>query len=122
MRTAVRNLSTKAIGLGIGLVLAVLALAPAALADTGTPINGSIKVTYQFVDPAKPNGAVTVYAQGQWNWDTHSTDCNADRAGAGVAIIWGDNNEPDYPVSGKDVHGNPITYKVGVAQKLNGDT
>jgi uncharacterized repeat protein (TIGR01451 family) len=130
MSRAASHLTTKAgarprrrrrslLAIAIGFVIAVLAVAPAAFADTGTPINGSINLTYQ-VDPA--TGAVTVYAQGQWNWPTHSSDCNTDRAGAGVSLIWNDPNEPGYTLTGKDVHGNNISYGVGVAQRTNGDT
>ena len=41
---------------------------------------------------------VTVYVRGQWNWYSHNSDCNTDRAGAGVGIIWNDPTEPGYTV------------------------
>ena len=42
------------------------------------------------------NGTVTIYVRGQWWWDSHNADCNTDRAGAGVGIIW---NDPDLGIA-----------------------
>jgi uncharacterized repeat protein (TIGR01451 family) len=68
-------------------VVLVLALAAGAFADAGNPITGTIKYT------AVDNGStVTVYVRGQWNWLSHGSDCNVDRAATGVGIIWNDFN------------------------------
>src|ERR1041385_2333734 len=66
-----------------------------ALADAGNPIMGTIQAN--AVDNG--NGTVTVYVRGQWNWLSHTTDCNFDRAGTGAGIIWNDSTEPGYTVS-----------------------
>src|SRR5262249_23691932 len=49
-------------------------------------------------------------------------DCNTDRAAAGVALIWNDPNEPGYVLNGQDINHHPVSFGVGVKQKLNGDT
>ena len=69
-------------------------------ADAGKPTGESIhaRVVPLGNDPAGP---VRVYVQGQWNWLAHNGDCNTDRAGHGVAVIWNDANEPGYPVTGR---------------------
>ena len=59
-----------------------------ALADAGNPIQGTIKAN--AVDNG--NGTVTIYVRGQWNWLSHGSDCNFDRAATGVGIIWNDFN------------------------------
>jgi hypothetical protein len=91
--------------------------APLANADAGNPIlstiHGSIAKTPM---PGFPD-AVTVYVRGQWNWLSHTSDCNFDRAATGVGMIWNDKNEPGYTVAK-----GSISAGVGVAQQLNGDT
>jgi hypothetical protein len=89
-----------------------------AFADAGNPIVGTIKGSLV----KNTDGTVTVYVRGQWNWLTHGSDCNVDRAGAGAAFIWNDPNEPGYPISGTTASGTKFTAGVGVAKKLNGDT
>jgi hypothetical protein len=84
-----------------------------ALADAGNPIVGATTGTLSH----NADGSWTAYVKGQWNWLSHKTDCNFDRAGAGLAVIWNDPNEPGYTISN-----NGVTANVGVAQKLNGDT
>jgi hypothetical protein len=61
-----------------------------AFADAGNPILSTIHGTVVPDNPANPNGGVTVYVRGQWNWLSHNSDCNFDRAGTGVAIAWND--------------------------------
>jgi uncharacterized repeat protein (TIGR01451 family) len=111
-------------------VLASFAFAVAnASADAGNPITGSIGGSV-VVNPGGTNGSpvgctidgpsyctVTVYVHGQWNWYSHGSDCNTDRAGAGLGIIWNDPTEPGFTVS----H-NPITQQVGIASLRAGDT
>jgi hypothetical protein len=88
-----------------------------AFADAGNPIVGTIKGNLVSTPmPGYPD-AVTVYVRGQWNWLTHNSDCNADRAGAGAAFIWNDPNEPGYTITK-----GSISAGVGVKSKLNGDT
>jgi uncharacterized repeat protein (TIGR01451 family) len=55
-------------------------------ADAGNPILGTIKAT--SVDNG--DGTVTIFVRGQQNWISHNSDCNFDRAGMGVGIIWDD--------------------------------
>src|SRR5205823_4347413 len=61
--------------------------------------------------------SVTVYVRGEWHWLSHTTDCNTDRAGSGVGLVWKDANEPGYTVS----NGHGLTEGVGVKQILNAD-
>jgi hypothetical protein len=68
------------------------------------------------------NGSWTVYVKGEWNWLSHNSDCNFDRAAAGVAMIWNDPNEPGYTITQNGPGGTSITASVGVAEMLNGDT
>jgi hypothetical protein len=83
-----------------------------ALADAGNPILGTIKAT------AKDNGdgTVTIYVRGQWNWLSHNSDCNFDRAATGAGIIWNDPTEPGYTVSK-----NGISADVGISSLRAGD-
>src|SRR6059036_618574 len=79
-------------------------LVAGALADAGNPINGTIKAT------AVDNGTtVTVSVKGEWNWLSHNNDCNDDRAGTGVGIIWTDPTEPGWTVSN-----GAITADIGI--------
>jgi len=98
-------------------------------ADAGNPILGTIRsdtvagysCTWNAASQtssctADPN-AVTVFVRGEWSWLSHKTDCNFDRSGAGLAVIWNDSDEP-----GALVSNGSISAYVGVASKLNGDT
>jgi uncharacterized repeat protein (TIGR01451 family) len=83
-----------------------------ASADAGNPLTGTIR--YTTTDNG--NGTITIYVRGQWNWLSHKSDCNFDRAGTGVGVIWNDPTEPGYTVS----KGN-ISAGVGIAQLRGGD-
>ena len=78
----------------LSLVGALVFMVSGAFADAGNPILGTIKAS--AVDNG--NGTITIYVRGQWNWLTHKSDCNFDRAGAGVGIIWNDTTERGYTV------------------------
>ncbi len=68
-----------------------LVFATGALADAGNPILGTIKASAtQSTFNGKPT--VTIYVRGQWNWLSHTSDCNTDRAATGAGIIWNDLN------------------------------
>src|SRR4029078_2378644 len=77
------------------LIGASLVFAATASADAGNPIGGTIKA--KATDNG--DGTVTISVKGEWNWLSHNADCNADRAGTGVGIIWNDPTEPGWPVS-----------------------
>jgi len=83
-----------------------------AFADAGNPILGTIKAT--AVD--NNDGTVTIFVRGQWNWLSHNNDCNDDRNGAGVGIIWNDTTEPGYLVAN-----GAISARVGIASLRAGD-
>src|SRR3954469_18743239 len=69
------------------LALAVTLCLPAlAAADAPDVTSATGKVVAQDAT------SVTVEISGTWAWTTHHSDCNTDRAGAGFAIDWGDNN------------------------------
>jgi uncharacterized repeat protein (TIGR01451 family) len=84
-----------------------------AFADAGNPITGSIRAS--AVDNG--NGTITVYVRGQYNWLSHNSDCNFDRAATGVGIIWNDSTEPGYTVSK-----GAISAGVGISSLRSGDT
>jgi hypothetical protein len=84
-----------ALALGLTLVGLLAFVVAHAFADAGNPILATIQGTVVPDNPANPNGGVTVYVRGQWNWLTHNTDCNFDRAAAGVGIVWNDPNGAD---------------------------
>jgi uncharacterized repeat protein (TIGR01451 family) len=83
-------------------------LAPSVLADAGNPILGSITSSHTF----NADGTVTVYVRGEWNWYSHGSDCNFNRAATGVGIIWNDPTETGYTVSK-----GAISADVGIASK-----
>jgi uncharacterized repeat protein (TIGR01451 family) len=62
-----------------------------------------------------PN-AVKVYVAGSWVWYTHGSDCNTDRAGAGVAVDWGDRADLTQPGNGNPV--KLLTYKTSSGQTV----
>jgi uncharacterized repeat protein (TIGR01451 family) len=99
-----RNLTVAAAALAGGLIF----LVAGALADAGNPILGTIKAT--AVD--NHDGTVTIYVRGQWNWLSHGSDCNSDRNGTGVGVIWSDPTETGYVVTN-----GVISAQVGVKTK-----
>ena len=82
---------------GVGLVLTVVAavLVAGAFADSGNPVLNTIKAS--VVDNG--NGTVTISVKGEWNWLTHDGDCNVNRSGTGIGVIWNDPTEPGWTVS-----------------------
>jgi len=105
------RLAAKVLFAAIVLTATVGVLAAPAGADASNPIVGSSsgeKVT-------NPDGTVTVFVRGEWNWFTHNTDCNFDRPAAGVGIVWNDPTEPGYNVGASGVG-------VGTAALRPGDT
>ncbi|MEY2430403.1 MAG: hypothetical protein QOC92_128, partial [Acidimicrobiaceae bacterium] len=98
-----------------------LAAASSAYADAPDPI------------PSATDGFVTVNGDGSrtltvwggtnattapgWQWTTHNSDCNTDRSGAGVAMVWNDPTQ-----QGNAVTGAPGTFYVGLTPSgLAGD-
>jgi hypothetical protein len=91
----------------LALVAAMTFMVAGAFADAGNPVLGTIRAT------AVDNGStVTITVKGQWNWQSHGSDCNTDRAATGAAVLWSDPTEDGYNVGGS---GN----FVGVAAKHN---
>src|SRR5438093_3419564 len=103
-----RNLVVAVAALVGGLTL----LVAGALADAGNPILGRIKAS--AVDNG--DGTVTIFVRGQWNWISHGSDCNTDRNGAGVGLIWNDPTEPGYLVSN-----GALNARVGISALRGGD-
>ena len=97
---------------GLCVLLAVGALltlgASSALADAGNPIIGTTKGDLV----QNPDGTVTVYVRGQWNWLSHSSDCNFDRAATGLSMIWNDSTETGYTLTK-----GTVSAQVGVKTK-----
>lgn len=73
-----------------------------ASADAPDPdLNSAPNVTANVLQ----DGTIRVTVTGQWKWTTHTTNCNNDKRGVGVAIDWNDPNEP----------GNHVTTLNGVS-------
>jgi hypothetical protein len=87
-------------------------------ADAGDPVPGTI----QSSQVTNGDGTVTVYVRGQWVWPEHNSDCNTDRAGAGVGIAWNDPSEPGYSLTGKTTSGQTVTLGIGTQSLRSGDT
>ena len=100
----------KAAVVGLALLAFLTVSVSGAFADAGNPIAGTIQAT-ATVDPSGAGGVgtVTIYVKGQWDWLSHNSDCNNNRAGTGVGIIW---NEPGG--SGYTVSKGAISAQVGV--------
>ena len=103
------------------LVVALAALgvfAVPAMADAPDPIPAATDGTLV----TNPDGSRTLTVWGGtnansnpgWQWTTHGSDCNNDRAGAGFAIVWNDPNDHSNPLVGK-VNGANMTFFVGTA-------
>src|SRR6185436_9785218 len=65
-----------------------LVFAAGALADAGNPIRNTIQATVL----ENTATTLTIGVKGQWNWMSHGSDCNFDRAATGAAIAWADKN------------------------------
>ena len=85
-----------------------------AFADAGNPILNTIRAT--AVD--NNDGTVTISVRGQWNWLSHDTDCNNDRAATGVGIIWNDLNGPGTTRGTDEVQTVTLTGATGGSFKL----
>jgi uncharacterized repeat protein (TIGR01451 family) len=82
---------------GLLVFTGTLVFAAGAFADAGNPILGTIKASATQgtagAGTSRPGAAtVTIFVRGQWNWLSHGSDCNYDRAATGAAIIWNDVN------------------------------
>src|SRR5690242_13662689 len=88
----VRKFFTSALlALTVGLIVPAFAMADAPDVTTAT---GKIV--------AQDATSVTVEISGTWSWTTHHSNCNTDRAGAGFAVDWGDNNGNHVTTLGND--------------------
>src|SRR6266851_6594287 len=94
-RGPVRRLVGLVAGSAMLWTLAGLPAPGTAYADAGNPILGTIHGTLQ----PNPDGTVTVFVRGQWNWLSHNSDCNFDRAASGLGMIWNDPTEPGFTVT-----------------------
>src|SRR5437667_5951377 len=91
----VRRLGALVGGSAMLLTLAGLPPAETASAAAGNPILGTIHGRLQ----PNADGTVTVFVRGEWNWLSHNSDCNFDRAATGVGMIWNDPTEPGFTVT-----------------------
>ena len=92
-------------------VVISLTVVAGAFADAGNPITGTMHISTQ------DNGStVTVYVRGQWNWLSHTSDCNVDRAATGVGIAWQDLNGTG------TTRGNSETQRVAITGSPTGGT
>src|SRR6058998_1131997 len=107
----VRRLVALLAGSAMLLTLAVLPALGTAYADAGNPILGTIHGSLQ----PNPDGTVTVFVRGQWNWLSHNSDCNFDRAATGVGMIWNDPTEPGFTVTKAPISAGVASRPSGAA-------
>jgi uncharacterized repeat protein (TIGR01451 family) len=111
-----RSVLKRRITVAIAAVAALAILAGVALADAPdvkVPPNQAPLVTATAVQNS--NGSVTVTIRGGWNWPTHGSDCNLNRAGIGVAVDWFDPKDPGFAL-------NNTGIAVGSSAAVNGNT
>src|SRR3954471_19283051 len=92
-----------------GALALVAALAVPAIAAADAPDVTPNSMSASSVRRA--DGTIAVTIQGSWQWTTHHSNCNTDRAGVGVAIDWNDTNQPGNVVTTL----NGVTIDVGAA-------
>jgi len=69
----------------------VVVVALPASADAPDPdLNSTPSVSMQVAN----DGTISVTVTGQWKWTTHTSNCNNDKRGVGVAIDWNDPGDP----------------------------
>jgi hypothetical protein len=100
------NLVKQVMRSGALALVAALAVPAIAAADAPDVTPNSMSASSK----AGPNNTVIVTVQGGWQWTTHKSNCNTDRAGVGVAIDWNDTNQPGNVVTTL----NGVTIDVGV--------
>src|SRR5215210_2703220 len=99
------------------LATALLAMyALPALADAPDPVpsatHGSMVINSDGSRTITVSGGTDESTDPGWKWTTHKSDCNTDRAGTGVAIIWNDPTDPGNPLTGT-INGSSVTFGVG---------
>jgi uncharacterized repeat protein (TIGR01451 family) len=118
-----RSVFRRRFTVGIAAVAALAILAGVALADAPdvkVPPNQSPIVSATAVQNA--NGTVTVTIKGAWNWPTHGSDCNLNRAGAGIAVDWFDPKDPGFDLKASvPINGVSTAIAVGSSQAVNGN-
>src|SRR4051794_5847011 len=92
-----------------GALALVAALAVPAIAAADAPDVTPNSMSASSVRRA--DGTIAVTIQGSWQWTTHHSNCNTDRAGVGVAIDWNDKNQAGNLVTTL----NGVTIDVGTA-------
>jgi hypothetical protein len=94
------------------MALATVFWVAGAFGDAGNPILNTI-----HADVTDNGSTVDITVRGEWNWLSHNGDCNIDRAGTGIGVIWNDPTEPGWTVTK-----NTISAQVGVKTLRAGDT
>jgi uncharacterized repeat protein (TIGR01451 family) len=85
--------------------------APDVKVTTPAPGQHPFQTGTATVDSA--TGHVTVTLTGGWSWPTHGSDCNTNRAGAGVAVNWFDPADRGFHVTFFDVAGGTVDTTPG---------
>src|SRR4051812_4613549 len=107
------NLVKQVMRSGALALVAALAVPAIAAADAPDVTPNSMSASSK----AGPNNTVIVTVQGKWQWTTHKSNCNTDRAGVGVAIDWNDPNQGGNLVT--TLNGTPIDVGAANATPLN---
>jgi hypothetical protein len=89
-----------------GALALVAALVVPAIAAADAP---DVTPNSMSASSVQSGNSVTVTVKGSWQWTTHKSNCNTDRAGVGVAIDWNDTKDPGYVVTTL----NGVTIDVG---------
>ena len=96
-----------------GGVAAATARADAPDVKVTTPAPGQHPYQTGTATVDSATGHVTVTLTGGWSWPTHGSDCNLNRAGAGVAVNWFDPKDRGFHVTFFDVSGGTVDTTPG---------
>jgi hypothetical protein len=91
------------LALTVGGVAAVSARADAPDVKVSSPAPGQHPTQTGVATVDTASGHVTVDLTGGWSWPTHGSDCNTNRAGAGVAVNWLDPQDRGFHVAYFDI-------------------
>src|SRR5438093_12665795 len=96
---------------GGALAVTARAAAPDVKVNSPAPGQHPFQTGTATVDTA--TGHVLVTLTGGWSWPTHGSDCNSNRAGAGVAVNWFDPQDRGFHVAYFNINGGVANTTAG---------